>query len=492
MDIMKNFSLFNYIKVGITIVLISLYVTFVLAKRNDPLSSQRFLGLAGVVLIVMSIAAGLGFCALLRLPFNASTTQIIPFLTIGLAMFPFFLLVSTYSRNLKLDYPFEEITGEVLKEIGPLILLTSIVMTACFLAACIIPLPALRTFVLQAAVIFAFTTMSILFLLPAVASLDLRRQRSRRMDLFCCFPVSDNDSTNLNNDNIKLNNLSSEPKKCTHHHPFVPSEKKNFGLPVSSASKSEAKVHEPFLGMKRNDKVQCASCEKDDQDPESQQKKVTFAEKISLTYFAKEVYGPLLAKKAIKAIVLIAFLVLLLTCLSGIPRVRDGLELTDIVPRGTVEYEFLEVQRKYFSFYYMQAVTKGNFEYPTNQKLLLEYHHAFTRIDKIIKNDDGGLPDFWLTMFRDWLLNLQNIFDSELQSGCVTQEGWHNNASDDAILAYKLLVQTGRVDNPVDKSLVSLLSPKVPNNVIYCETIFLCLLIKTCFINVRFVFLLIR
>jgi patched 1 protein len=37
----------------------------------------------------------------------------------------------------------------------------------------------------------------------------------------------------------------------------------------------------------------------------------------------------------------------------------------------------------------------------------------------------------------------------------ITQERWYTNASTDAILAYKLLVQTGHVDNPIDKTLVT-------------------------------------
>lgn len=88
----------------------------------------------------------------------------------------------------------------------------------------------------------------------------------------------------------------------------------------------------------------------------------------------------------------------------GIYHVKDGLDLTDIVPRNTNEYQFLSQQAKYFGFFNMFAVTQGNFEYPTNQRLLYKYHEAFMRIGNIIKNDDGGLPEFWLSMFRDWLL----------------------------------------------------------------------------------------
>lgn len=62
--------------------------------------------------------------------------------------------------------------------------------------------------------------------------------------------------------------------------------------------------------------------------------------------------------------------------------------------------------------------------------------------------------------YESFLLNehfftgLQKAFDRDWNNGCITQERWYNNASDEGILAYKLLVQTGYVENPVDKSLI--------------------------------------
>lgn len=50
---------------------------------------------------------------------------------------------------------------------------------------------------------------------------------------------------------------------------------------------------------------------------------------------------------------------------------------------------------------------------------------------------------------------LQTAFDRDWKNGCITSEFWFKNASDEGILAYKLLVQTGHVDNPIDKSLVT-------------------------------------
>lgn len=149
------------------------------------------------------------------------------------------------------------------------------------------------------------------------------------------------------------------------------------------------------------------------------------------------------------------FVAIMIVSIYGTMKMTDGLDLTDIVPQNTDEYKFLEIQGKYFGFYNMFAVTQGNFEYPTNQKLLYEYHDAFVQIPNIIKNDNGGLPEFWLSLFRDWLIDLQKAFDRDFKLGSITQETWYGNASNEGILAYKLLVQTGHVDNPIDKSQVS-------------------------------------
>ena len=70
------------------------------------------------------------------------------------------------------------------------------------------------------------------------------------------------------------------------------------------------------------------------------------------------------------------------------------------------------------------------------------------------EDDDGGLVEFWLSLVRNWLLKLQDAYYQDKERGLIDDDGWTKEASDDAILAYKLLVQTGHVDYPVDKSLL--------------------------------------
>lgn len=56
--------------------------------------------------------------------------------------------------------------------------------------------------------------------------------------------------------------------------------------------------------------------------------------------------------------VVFAFLALLGAGIVGTARMTNGLDITDVVPRGTSEHRFLEAQSKYFGFYNFFAVTK--------------------------------------------------------------------------------------------------------------------------------------
>lgn len=70
-----------------------------LLKLDDPVRSQTGIGIAGVLLVSVTVAAGLGFCSLLGIAFNAATTQIIPFLALGLGVDNMFHLTHTYAES---------------------------------------------------------------------------------------------------------------------------------------------------------------------------------------------------------------------------------------------------------------------------------------------------------------------------------------------------------------------------------------------------------
>ena len=70
--------------------------------------------------------------------------------------------------------------------------------------------------------------------------------------------------------------------------------------------------------------------------------------------------------------------VLIIAAAIGIDRIRDGLDITDIVPRDTNEHRFLDAQSEYFGFYNFYAVTKVcHFN-------LLQLLHQFWAILKLV------------------------------------------------------------------------------------------------------------
>uniref|UniRef100_A0A0K2T4G9 Protein patchedlike [Bombus terrestris] n=2 Tax=Lepeophtheirus salmonis TaxID=72036 RepID=A0A0K2T4G9_LEPSM len=388
-EIIDKFSEFSPYKVAIGYVFMVIYTCITLFRCGDVLLSLAGLGLGGVILVTFTVVGGLGLSALLGIPYNAYTIQIIPFLALGLGVDSIFLLASNYRESLESneDIHTEDRIGEVLSRAGMSVLLTAVCNIAAFVSAAVIPVPALRSFAFQAAILVACNLPCSLILFPAIMTWDLKRVSARRSDLFCCYSAKDPESNKLEDDKLNVRRFKYD--------------------------------------------------------------------KWTLKYFASRYYGQWISKTPVKILVLVTTTILTCGGLIGLARMEDGLDLTEIVPKNTSFHDFLQAQNKYFGFYNMFAVTKGHFEYPQNQKVLYDYHNSFVRVPAILKDDNGGLPDFWLSLFRNWLVRLQSAFDNDIARGNINDIEWFpNNASDDGILAFKLLVQTGHVDFPVDMSLL--------------------------------------
>ncbi|KAK8775125.1 hypothetical protein V5799_031529 [Amblyomma americanum] len=412
-DVMKDFSQVSPTRVALGCLLMVVYgcVSLWAAAARDNPWGGAVLGALGVLLAVLAAGAGLGLCALLGLAFNAATTQVLPSLALGLALDTLFLLDQAYRQGARSRPPYER-TAQVLKCVGPSVLLAWAGTAGAFCAAALIPVPALRAFALQAAVLHTFGTATMLLLFPAAVSVDLRRSRHSWQQ--CC---------------------------SAEHGAVATAEGDSQGRTIARPSAVVAVGPlETWVGA---DAARVADT-----------KQTQSYRWWSLDHFASVYYAPFLQQTPVKVLTVLGLVALLAASAWGALRADEGLDLAEVVPGGSREQAFLRAQSRYFGFFHIFAVTRGNFEYPTKQRLLLEFHEAFTSVEHIIKNDDGGLPDFWLTLFRDWLLGLQKAFDRDWKHGCITREQWFPNASDEGVLAYKLLVQTGRPDNPIDKKLV--------------------------------------
>jgi len=79
----------------------------------------------------------------------------------------------------------------------------------------------------------------------------------------------------------------------------------------------------------------------------------------TLHRFVADFYSYWLSLLPVKLFVLLLNAAVLLLGILGCSRVVLGLELTDVIPRGTAAYAFLEARATYFSFYNFNAIVKG-------------------------------------------------------------------------------------------------------------------------------------
>lgn len=387
----------------ICVVVILVYTGLVLYRFGDPVNGQSGVGMFGVLLLCTSTAAGLGVCSLLGIPFNVATTQVVPLIALGLAVDQIFILTHGYDSRRNSNEQMH--TAQILKKYGLSVLFNGASTATAFLGAALLPIPVLRAFALQAAILITINLVAVLFVFPAFITLDLRRRRSSHLDILCCLPRFTSPINDVRN------NRQMEPLTMSN-------------VRTNDFTKEESLLPSP-----------------------TKTKKCT---KMNI-----KLYVDLILNGKVKALGIMTIIALIGSSAYATLKLQDGFELTDLIPRNTTEYNFISAQSKLFGFYNIFAVTQGNFEYPQNQKLLREYHESFIRVPNIIKNDNGGLPDFWLNIFRNWLLTLQRAFDRDYASGAISKERWYGNASVDGILAFKLLAQTGHVDNPIDKSLIT-------------------------------------
>uniref|UniRef100_A0A674PAP5 Patched 2 n=1 Tax=Takifugu rubripes TaxID=31033 RepID=A0A674PAP5_TAKRU len=445
-DIMQSFSNVSVIRVAVGYLLMLAYACMTLL-RWDSTKSQGAVGLAGVLLMALSVAAGLGLCSLLGLSFNAATTQVLPFLALGIGVDDMFLLAHSF-RETGSDVPVEERTGSCLRRSGTSVALTSINNMTAFFMAALVPIPGLRVFSLQAAIVVVFNLVTVLLIFPAILSLDLYRREAKRLDILCCLympcadqvtPLSPNELSDAGAQSPSPTAATASTRFTTTVQSFTECDKEDpFGSQLFTPSSGSTRnlftqVEESKLGKK----LTSAACLN-----------------WNLSSFARDKYAPLLLKPKSKVAVMIFFLGLLGLSLYGTTMVHDGLYLTDVVPRDTKEYKFIDAQFKYFSSYNMYLVTMEGFDYTRSQNLLFQLHDAFSGVKYVVKDSSNKLPNMWLHFFQEWLKGLQEAFDDDWQAGRLNSGGYLNG-TEDGILAYKLLLQTGSEKEPLNYKLLT-------------------------------------
>ena len=159
--------------------------------------AQSNLAALGTILLACSGAAGLGVCSVLGsvlgYPMNLLSTQVLVFLSVGLAMREMFILLTPQNKNLT--------PSEVLQRTGPSILTNACINCSVFLIAALTsPVPALRVFCFQCAVLSVFHFAAIFFILPAFLALQTRCRKSS----VPCFKNESKTAPLNKNDNVHV------------------------------------------------------------------------------------------------------------------------------------------------------------------------------------------------------------------------------------------------------------------------------------------------
>ncbi|XP_027824950.1 protein patched homolog 2 isoform X5 [Ovis aries] len=348
--------------------------------RWDCAQSQGAVGLAGVLLVALAVASGLGLCALLGIAFNAATTQVLPFLALGIGVDDIFLLAHAFTEAPP-GTPLQERMGECLQRTGTSVTLTSINNMVAFFMAALVPIPALRAFSLQAAIVVGCNFAAVMLVFPAVLSLDLHRRHCQRLDVLCCF------SSPCSARVIQI----------------LPQELGNGTVPVGIAHLTAT--------------VQAfAHCEA------SSQHVVT-----------------ILPPQA-----------------HLVPPPSDPLGSELFSPGGSTRdllgQEEGTGQKAACKSLPCARWSLAHFARSQFAPLLLQSHtKRFSSLKAVLPPPATQAPRTWLHYYRNWLQGIQAAFDQDWASGRITHHSYRNG-SEDGALAYKLLVQTGDAQEPLDFS----------------------------------------
>nr|XP_034978248.1 protein patched homolog 2 isoform X3 [Zootoca vivipara] len=493
-----SFFILAFLLINCCLILLHLQLAYacVTMLRWDCSKSQGAVGLAGVLLVALSVAAGLGLCSLLGISFNAATTQVLPFLALGIGVDDMFLLAHAFTETSQ-HVPVKEQTGECLRRSGTSVALTSVNNMIAFFMAALVPIPALRAFSLQAAVVVVFNFAMVLFIFPAILSLDLHRRENKRLDILCCFySLCSSHVIQIQPQEYTDANDNSTAPAFPHGHPALTTSTR-ITTTVQAFTQCDPSGRHVVTILPPTQHVYTTPSTLLPANPLGSQvftpasstrdllaqldEKKSAQECVPLPFchwnlsrFAHDKYAPILLQSQTKGIVVVLFLALLGLSLYGTTKVQDGLYLTDILPRGTKEHAFISAQFKYFSFYNMFVVTKGGFDYPSSQEALYSLHQAFNAIQYVVRDENRQLPKMWLHYLQDWLRGLQAAFDRDWEAGHITKENYRNG-SEDGALAYKLLIQTGNKKEPLNLNQLTTRRLVDENGIIPPDIFYICL-----------------
>ena len=150
------------------------------------IDSKITLGLAGVTIVLSSVAASVGIFGYLGVPATLIIIEVIPFLVLAVGVDNIFIMVQTYQRTPRLQKETRpEHIGRVIGQVAPSMLMSSISESTCFFLGGLSGMPAVQAFAFYAGMALLLDFLLQMTCFVALLSLDSMRQEARRYDVLC-------------------------------------------------------------------------------------------------------------------------------------------------------------------------------------------------------------------------------------------------------------------------------------------------------------------
>ncbi|KAI9201267.1 hypothetical protein LWI28_020944 [Acer negundo] len=153
------------------------------------ISSKLLLGLAGVVLVMLSVLGSVGFFSAIGVKSTLIIMEVIPFLVLAVGVDNMCILVHAVKRQ-PLELPLEGRISNALVEVGPSITLASLSEVLAFAVGSFIPMPACRVFSMFAALAVLLDFLLQVTAFVALIVFDFLRAEDKRVDCFPCIKTS--------------------------------------------------------------------------------------------------------------------------------------------------------------------------------------------------------------------------------------------------------------------------------------------------------------
>ncbi|KAL5778365.1 hypothetical protein ACOSP7_011291 [Xanthoceras sorbifolium] len=153
------------------------------------ISSKVLLGLAGVVLVMLSVLGSVGFFSAIGVKSTLIIMEVIPFLVLAVGVDNMCILVQAVKRQ-PLELPLEGRISNALVEVGPSITLASLSEVLAFAVGSFIPMPACRVFSMFAALAVLLDFLLQVTAFVALIVFDFLRAEDKRVDCFPCIKTS--------------------------------------------------------------------------------------------------------------------------------------------------------------------------------------------------------------------------------------------------------------------------------------------------------------